>query len=130
MSEYCDTDLALKALNNAVARHRPPRGLIHHTDRGSTYTARRYRKRLDALGFVTSMSRRGNCWDNAVAESTIGTIKQELLENFTPTDIQALSTALFPYVEGFYNCQRLHSSIGYLTPQQRENLANEEAALA
>lgn len=78
VSSRCDTALGLNALEIAVARRRPGRGLIHHTDRGSTYTAADYRDRLEAIGMAVSMGRKGNCWDNAVAESTIGTIKAEL----------------------------------------------------
>lgn len=70
VSEHCDAELALRSLNRAVASHRPGAGLLHHTDRGSTYTASAYRSRLRELGMIQSMSRRGNCWDNAVAESS------------------------------------------------------------
>ncbi len=110
VSEHCDTALALQALQNAVARHRPGPGLLHHTDRGATYTAGAYRRRLHALGMVASMSRKGECWDNAVAESTIGTVKIEALGDAIPADIHELRTILFPYIEGFYNLRRLHST--------------------
>jgi putative transposase len=120
VSNRCDTVLALRALDGAVARHRPGRGLIHHTDRGSTYTATDYRKRTRALGMVESMSRKGNCWDNAVAESTIGTIKAELLEDWVPASLGELQQRLFPYIEGYFNRQRLHSALGYTTPMERE----------
>jgi len=130
VSTRCNTALALEALNAAVGCHRPPPGLIHHTDQGSTYTAADYRERIKHLGFVESMSRRGNCWDNAVAESTIGTIKQELLDDWTPEDVHDLRHALFPYIEGFYNRRRLHSSIGYVSPETQEALADQEALVA
>lgn len=120
LSTRCDTELALRALNAAVARHQPGPGLLHHTDRGSTYTSADYRCRLGALGFIESMSRKGNCFDNAVAESTIGTVKAELLEGWVPVDVEDLGRALFPYIEGFYNHRRLHSSLGYRTPSERE----------
>ncbi|HYX67482.1 MAG TPA: IS3 family transposase [Burkholderiales bacterium] len=120
LSTRCDTELALRALDAAVARHRPEPGLLHHTDRGSTYTSADYRERLKALGFVESMSRKGNCFDNAVAESTIGTIKAELLDRWTPADVEDIRRSLFPYIEGFYNRRRLHSSLGYRTPVERE----------
>jgi putative transposase len=123
VSSRCDTALALHALEVAVARRRPPRGLMHHTDRGSTYTADDYRARLKALGMIVSMSRKGNCWDNAVAESTIGTIKTELFGDRIPDDIHQVRRELFPYIEGFYNRQRLHSSLGYITPAEKEQLA-------
>lgn len=120
VSNHCDTALALRALDVAVARHHPPRGLIHHTDRGSTYTAADYRKRIRALGMIESMSRKGNCWDNAVAESTIGSIKSELLTDWVPDSISELRQRLFPYIEGYFNRRRLHSAIGYTTPMERE----------
>ena len=128
--DRCDTDLALRALNVAVARRRPGRGLMHHTDRGSTYTAKDYRDRLTALGMTASMSRKGNCWDNAVAESTIGSIKAELFDRWLPTGIHDVRQALFPYIEGFYNRRRLHSSLGYITPAEKESLVYKSAKVA
>jgi putative transposase len=126
----CDTVLALRALDNAVVRRRPALGLLHHTDRGSTYTADDYQERLRALGMQISMSRKGNCWDNAVAESTIGTIKAELLDSLVPTDIHHVQRLLFPYIEGFYNRRRLHSSLGYITPEEMEKRALNSQAVA
>jgi len=120
VSSHCDTDLALSALNAAVARRKPPRGLLHHTDRGSTYTAEDYQSRLRELGMLASMSRKGNCWDNAVAESTFSTIKIELFGDCIPEDIHAVQRMLFPYIEGFYNRRRLHSTLGYITPAEKE----------
>jgi putative transposase len=120
VGEHCDTQLALRALNAAVARHRPGPGLLHHTDRGSTYTSNDYRERLRELDFTVSMSRKGNCWDNAVAEATIGSVKAELLDDRVAEDRHALVTELFRYIEGFYNRERLHSSLGYRSPDQVE----------
>jgi transposase InsO family protein len=120
VSRNCDTALTLKALEAAVTNRKPKPGLIHHTDRGSTYTAQDYQDRCKALGMILSMSRKGNCWDNAVAESTIGTIKTELLSAVTPEDIHHVRALLFPYIEVFYNRQRLHSSLGYMTPIEKE----------
>ena len=119
-SQWCDTDLCLLALERAVARHHPPAGLMHHTDRGSTYTASAYQKRLAELGMVASMSRKGDCWDNAVAESTIGTIKAELLADWTPPSRAIGTHALFHYIEGYYNARRRHSSLGYRSPIEVE----------
>jgi putative transposase len=130
VSDRCDTTLALRALDAAVARRRPGSGLLHHTDRGATYTAAAYQKRLADLGMVSSMSRTGNCWDNAVAESTIGTIKAELLDGWLPEDREDLATALFPYIESFYNRRRLHSTIGYVTPAEKELNVTETKAVA
>lgn len=120
LSERCDTALVLKALRRAVERHRPSAGLIHHTDRGSTYTSGDYRGALDDFEMVASMSAKGDCWDNAVAESTNGTVKTEALGDYIPIDIHELGRILFLYIEGFYNHQRLHSSIGYKTPAEKE----------
>jgi putative transposase len=119
-SDCCDTALALKALTNAVERHRPLAGLIHHTDRGSTYTAGDYRNALTHYEMAASMSAKGNCWDNAAAESIFATIKTEALGEYVPADINDLQRILFPYIEGFYNHQRLHSSIDYKTPAEKE----------
>jgi putative transposase len=130
LSNRCDAELALKALNAAVARRRPAPGLLHHTDRGATYTAGNYRARLHALGMQASMSRRGNCWDNAVAESTIGTIKTELIGESVPEDIHHVQRMLFPYVEGFYTRRRFHSAIGYMTPAEKERLASNSVRVA
>ena len=130
VSEHCDTSLALHALEAAYARHRPSPGLLHHTDRGSTYSAADYRARLRGLGMLQSMSRKGDCWDNAVSESTIGSIKAELFGDRVPESIHDVRSMLFPYIEGFYNRQRLHSSINYLTPSERETLARRGGAVA
>jgi transposase InsO family protein len=121
VSEHCDAELALSCLNRAVAQHRPDVGLLHHTDRGSTYTAASYRARLRELGMTQSMSRRGNCWDNAVAESTIGSIKAELFDR-VPVDIHDVRHQLFEYIESFYNRHRLHSTLDYITPNEKQQL--------
>ena len=129
-SEWCDTSLCLLALERAVARHRPPPGLMHHTDRGCTYTSVAYQKRLAELGMVVSMSRRGNCWDNAVAESTIGTIKAELLQDATPPTRHSVTQELFLYIEGYYNRRRRHSTLGYRAPVDVQFDLLAEARLA
>jgi putative transposase len=121
VSERCDTALALSCLNRAVARHRPGAGLLHHTDRGSTYSAAAYRSRLQELGMIQSMSRRGNCWDNAVAESTFGSIKTELFDRM-PVDSHDVQHQLFEYIESFYNRHRLHSTLDYATPDEMKQL--------
>lgn len=120
VSRRCDAELALLALNRAVARHRPPPGLLYHTDRGSTYTADDHRERLRELQMVCSMSRKGNCWDNAVAESTIGTIKAELFEGLVPVDLHEVERALFAYIEGYYNRRRRHSTLDYRSPMEHQ----------
>lgn len=114
------TELPLKALDMAVKRRKPSAGLLHHSDRGCQYTSADYRKELEDLGVTVSMSRKGNCWDNAVAESFFATLKTELIygENW-PTRAD-LRLAVFEYIEVFYNRQRLHSSLGYKTPAEVE----------
>jgi transposase InsO family protein len=120
VSEHCDTALARSALSKAVERHRPSADLIHHTDRGSTYTAGEYRRALADHEMVASMSAKGDCFDNAVAESTIGTVKTEALGDYVPADIHELQRILFTYIEGFYNQHRLHSTLDYKSPAEKE----------
>jgi transposase InsO family protein len=96
--------------------------LVHH-DRGSTYTAKEYQDELKKMGGISSMSRKGSCWNNAVAESTFSTIKTELFSNRIPEDLDQVNRELFEYIEVFYNRKRLHSSLGYITPMEKEALA-------
>jgi transposase InsO family protein len=110
------TRLALTALQNAVQKRRPEAGLLHHSDRGCQYTSVEYRQHLAALGVTVSMSRTGNCWDNAVAESFFATLKAELVHRRRWTNALELREALFQYIEVFYNRRRLHSSLNYKTP--------------
>jgi putative transposase len=114
------TALALRALDMAVKRRRPPAGLLHHSDRGCQYTSSEYRAGLAAHGMEVSMSRKGNCWDNAVAESFFATLKAELVHSRRWTTRNELRSAVFEYVESFYNRRRLHSSLGYRTPAEIE----------
>jgi len=114
------TTLPLAALDMAIRRRRPASGLLHHSDRGCQYTSADYRAALAKLGVTVSMSRKGNCWDNAVAESFFATLKGELVyRRRWPTRLD-LRAATFEYIEVFYNRQRLHSSIGYKTPAEIE----------
>ena len=109
--------LALLALTIALGRRRPPPGLLHHSDRGSQYASGDYRRALRTHGVVCSMSRSGNCWDNAVAESFFATLKVELAQADTPWLTRAQAQGdVFEYLEGFYNGQRRHSALGYLSP--------------
>jgi transposase InsO family protein len=114
------TQLPLAALNAAVQRRRPSAGLLHHSDRGCQYTSAQYREALAALGVTVSMSRTGNCWDNAVAESFFATLKNELVHRRRWRDRAELRAAIFEYVEVFYNRRRLHSSLDYKTPAEAE----------
>jgi transposase InsO family protein len=110
------TSLPLTALAQAVQRRRPGLGLLHHSDRGCQYTSQSYRSALAALGVTVSMSRKGNCWDNAVAESFFATLKKELIHRRPWRNRLELRQAVFEYIEVFYNRRRLHSSLGYKTP--------------
>jgi putative transposase len=114
------TSLPLRALDMAVRRRRPGPGLLHHSDRGCQYTSAEYRQILAQLGVTVSMSRKGNCWDNAVAESMFATIKTELFYRQSWATLEQLRSALFDYIEVFYNRRRLHSSLDYKTPSQAE----------
>jgi putative transposase len=115
------TTLPLQALGMAVGRRRPRPGLLHHSDRGCQYTSADYRGALKELGVVVSMSRKGNCWDNAVAESFFSTLKTELVHRQSWANRLQLRSAVFEYIEVFYNRRRLHSSIGYKTPAEVES---------
>ena len=109
----------LRALEMAVQRRRPKPGLLHHSDRGSQYASGVYQEMLQAHGMLCSMSRRGCCYDNAPMESFFHTLKVELFEGLFESKQQAMHQ-LFEYIEVFYNRQRLHSSLGGLTPQDFE----------
>ena len=121
------TRLPLAALSSAARRRRPDAGLLHHSDRGCQYTSADYRGALEALGITVSMSRTGNCWDNAVAESFFATLKNELVHRRCWRTRLELRTALFEYIEVFYNRRRLHSSLDYKTPAAVEQEYAEAA---
>lgn len=120
MSETIDRRLVLDALENALRERLPPHGLIHHSDRGSQYASGDYRIMLRKWGIVPSMSRRGNCWDNAVAESFFGTLKRELTQHETYETRDAARAAITDYIENFYNSERSHSTLDYLSPIEYE----------
>ncbi len=116
MSERIDRKLALDALRMALAQRRPQPGLIHHSDRGSQYASGDYQQLLAKHGLRASMSRRGDCWDNAVAESFFASLKLELVYQVQWRTRAEVRTAIFEYIELFYNRRRRHSSLGYLSP--------------
>ena len=118
MSAVNDRHLTIAALDQALRRRCPDAGLLHHSDRGSTYTSEDYRKVLAAHDIVCSMSRTGNCYDNAAMESWFSTFKFELGESFE--SIRQGKDQAFDYIEVFYNQQRRHSSIGYVAPAEHE----------
>jgi putative transposase len=118
MSAVNDRHLTIAALDQALRRRCPDAGLLHHSDRGSTYTSEDYRKVLEQHGIVCSMSRTGNCYDNAAMESWFSTLKFELGETFE--SIRRGKEQAFDYIEVFYNQRRRHSSIGYIAPAELE----------
>jgi transposase InsO family protein len=125
-----DTALALAALDAALAARRPPAGLVHHSDRGSPYASADYRAALKARGIVASMSRTGDCWDNSVAESFFATIKAELIDLELFSSRTAATARIADYIECFYNPQRRHSFLGFLSPIEFELKAHLAAIAA
>lgn len=121
MDSHMKTDLVMAALRMAIQRRAIEPGLIHHSDRGVQYASQDFQDLLSSVGMVCSMSRKGNCYDNAVQESWYHTMKTELVyhEHFATRD-EALAK-IFQYIEVFYNRERLHSSLGYLAPAQFES---------
>ena len=120
MSASNDTALALSALDRALALRKPPPGLIHHSDRGSPYGSDDYIARLDAAGLVRSMSRKGDCWDNSVAESFFSTLEFECRGRHDFADLSDAQSILGEYIDGFFNVERMHSTIGYFSPIEFE----------
>ena len=118
MADHLGAGLACDALLMAIRRRRPPRGLLHHSDRGSQYASEPYQAILARHGFRCSMSRRGNCLDNAPMESFFGSLKNELVHRTRFPTREAARRAIFEYVECFYNRRRRHSGVGFLTPAQ------------
>lgn len=120
MSERIDQQLVLDALIMALGRCRPQPGLIHHTDQGRQYSSAAYVEMLKKHGMVQSMSRRGNCYDNAVAESFFSSLKNELVHHCSFKTREEARTAVFEYIEVFYNRQRRHQSLDYVSPVDYE----------
>lgn len=117
LQPHMQTELCLQALEQAVTTRQPGPGLLHHSDRGSQYTSDAYQGALEAIDATPSMSRKGNCWDNAVAESFFGTMEQELVLQEGPWDDEAgARTAVSDYIHGFYNQRRRHSTLGQISP--------------
>jgi transposase InsO family protein len=124
LSQHLNTPLVLMALTRALTHRQPPAGLIFHSDRGVQYASADYRRALTAAGLVPSMSRKANCYDNAVMEAFWSTLKLELVYRREFENADHLRQALFDYVEVFYNRQRLHSALGYQTPTAFEGTNN------
>jgi len=122
MSERPDLALVLNALNMALEQRQPKRGLIHHTDQGTIYAARAYRERMQEQGLMPSMSAKGNAYDNAVAESFFGNLKNELIHHSDFESRDAARAAIFDYIELFYNRSRMHQTLGYVSPVRFEQM--------
>lgn len=120
MSERIDRELVLEALRKALLTRPGVHDLVHHSDRGSQYASHDYREALDQAGIMCSMSRRGDCWDNAVAESFFGTLKLELLYELPLQTRGATRSSVADYIESFYNVRRRHSSLDYQSPVEFE----------
>jgi transposase InsO family protein len=131
LADHMRTELVEDALKMAFAQRAPEEGVIFHSDRGCQYTSHDFAELARANGVVLSVSRKGECWDNAVAESFFATIKRELIDTRAwPTRV-GLRHAVFEYIEGWYNTRRLHSTLGYLSPAQYEAIhhnADRQAA--
>ena len=120
MADHLRSELVIEALDMAVWRRRPTQSVIHHSDQGSQYTSLAFGRRLREAGLVSSMGSRGDCFDNATAESFFATLECELLARRRFPTRSAARLALFDYIEGFYNTHRRHSALGYLSPAAYE----------
>lgn len=123
MESFLTDTLTIKALQMALSRRHPPAGLLHHSDRGSQYASNDYRQLLSSAEALTSMSRTGNVYDNAPMESFFATLKTELVQHRRYHSRQQAKSDIFEYIEVFYNRQRLHAAIGYMSPADFESLS-------
>lgn len=117
-------DLAIQAVKNATLNVKDTRGILLHSDLGSQYTSQAFQEYVSKNGFVHSFSRKGNPYDNACIESFHSVLKKEEIYCNTYADFQQAKIAIFEYIESWYNRKRIHSALGYLTPQERENMAH------
>jgi putative transposase len=124
MADHLRTELVSNALMMAIARRNPGSDLLHHSDRGVQYTSEDYMHLLKTNGLLPSMSRKGDCWDNAVMESFWSTLKNELVHHERYQTHEQARASIFEYIEVFYNRQRLHSSLGYVSPEAFEASLN------
>lgn len=121
MNKRMKKELVINATRMAIKNRKPDKGLIFHSDRGSQYASHDFQKLLWQNGFKSSMSRKGNCWDNAVAESFFGTLKTELIHNISYQTRRQARQDIFEYIEIFYNRFRMHSTLDYKSPEEYEN---------
>jgi putative transposase len=129
-SKRIDTALVSQALHKAIKERQPGKGLLHHSDRGSQYASKEYRKILGLFKVTCSMSRKGNCWDNAPMERFFSSLKSEWLRDKIFPTHQAATTAIFEYIETFYNSKRRHQALGYQSPTNYENNMKPQQILA
>jgi putative transposase len=120
MANNLRTELVLDAVNMAIYTRRPTPGLIHHSDRGSQYTSVEFGSRLKEAGLLPSMGSVADAYDNSMAESFVSTLKRELIHRHSWPSCQIARSAIFEYIEGFYNTRRRHSALGHLSPSEYE----------
>jgi transposase InsO family protein len=125
-----DTNLALETLRTALRARRPRSGLVHHSDRGSPYASADYRAVLGLHQLIASMSRKGNCWDNAVAESFFATLRAELVDHELYATRDVATVSIGDYIESFYNIERRHSFLDYLNPIEFELRSKNQQRVA
>jgi putative transposase len=130
MANNLKTELVLDALNMAIYNRRPQPGLIHHSDRGSQYTSVEFGSRLKEAGLLPSMGSVADAYDNSMAESFVSTLKRELVHRHSWPNHQTARTAIFEYIEGFYNTRRRHSALGHLSPSEYEEARMRGGAVA
>lgn len=130
MASNLRTELVLDAVNMAIYTRRPSPGLIHHSDRGSQYTSVEFGSRLREEGLVPSMGSVADAYDNSMAESFVSTLKRELIHRRSWPSRQIARTAIFEYIEGFYNTHRRHSALGHLSPSEYEEVRLRGGAVA
>jgi putative transposase len=130
MANNLRTELVLDALNMAIYTRRPSPGLIHHSDRGSQYTSVEFSGRLREAGLLPSMGSVADAYDNSMAESFVSTLKRELVHRHSWPNRQTARTAIFEYIEGFYNTRRRHSALGHLSPSEYEEVRLRGGAVA
>jgi putative transposase len=130
MSNNLRTEFVLDALNMAIYTRRPQPGLIHHSDRGSQYTSVEFGSRLKEAGLLPSMGSLADAYDNSMAESLVSTLKRELIQRHSWPNRQTARTAIFEYIEGFYNTRRRHSALGHLSPSEYEEVRLRGGAVA
>lgn len=128
LSSSLSHEMALMALKRAIGRRKPSRGLLIHSDQGVQYACEAFTQTIKQHGFLQSMSRKGDCWDNAVAESFFGQLKSELIHQVNLFDKNDAKNKIFEYIEIFYNRERRHSTLNFMTPHQFEKINLELCA--